>query len=362
MIIEEKIPHVINKDINALIDNGLNFLDKAREEMENSQPQFSIVSFWTAVEILLKVPLVQEHWTLVCSGKNISRKKYISGDFLSVTYDETCSRLGDILEKPLDKKVIKIFDKIRKHRNRVVHFYHPSFTDDDLNQILYEQADAWFALNRLMLNYFHEKPSNSILIARLRSHESIMLRNSQFYISAKFNYIQPKLEKLKNEECKITLCPHCDKNSSYERIIMNSNQSLLCENYCLVCSESRISEFFIIITCPNCKKKSKLEAYDNSDYKCGNCNYHADRYEILNESNEYPEDYVTSSLPANCSECESYETVCEYGDGYLCTNCFTYHDSLYTCDYCSTVSTSEYEMSGLWGCDFCDGNTKLLYD
>lgn len=26
---------------------------------------------WTAVEILLKVPLAHEHWTLVCSGKKL---------------------------------------------------------------------------------------------------------------------------------------------------------------------------------------------------------------------------------------------------------------------------------------------------
>ena len=51
-------PRELSQDVQALINNGLDFLDKAREELEASKPKFSVVSFWTAVEILLKVPLV----------------------------------------------------------------------------------------------------------------------------------------------------------------------------------------------------------------------------------------------------------------------------------------------------------------
>ncbi|HBY0000601.1 TPA: hsdR, partial [Klebsiella variicola] len=47
----------LSQDVLALINNGLEFLDKARMELESSKLKFSIVSFWTAVEILLKVPL-----------------------------------------------------------------------------------------------------------------------------------------------------------------------------------------------------------------------------------------------------------------------------------------------------------------
>lgn len=63
-------PRELSQDVQALINNGLDFLDKAREELEASKPKFSVVSFWTAVEILLKVPLAHEHWSLVCSPKS----------------------------------------------------------------------------------------------------------------------------------------------------------------------------------------------------------------------------------------------------------------------------------------------------
>ena len=100
--------------------------------------------------MLLKVPLAHEHWSLVCSGKKIIRSKYLTGDFQSITFSETCDRLRDVLEKPLNASTVSSFDIIRQHRNRVVHFYHDALNDQAKEKLLIEQADAWFALNRLM--------------------------------------------------------------------------------------------------------------------------------------------------------------------------------------------------------------------
>ncbi len=68
----------LSQHVLALINNGLEFLDKARQELETSKLKFSIVSFWTAVEILLKVPLAHEHWSLVCSPKKPIKKTGLS--------------------------------------------------------------------------------------------------------------------------------------------------------------------------------------------------------------------------------------------------------------------------------------------
>ncbi|ELG97249.1 hypothetical protein BvCmsOUNP043_01948 [Escherichia coli] len=38
-------PRELSQDVQALINNGLDFLDKAREELEASKPKFSVVSF-----------------------------------------------------------------------------------------------------------------------------------------------------------------------------------------------------------------------------------------------------------------------------------------------------------------------------
>lgn len=97
----------------ALLTNGLDFLNKPREELQAGQAKFSIVSFWTAVEILMKVPLVHEHWTLACSSKKMERKKYLAGDFQSVTFDEACARLGEVLKSLCQRKQLTYSTKLK---------------------------------------------------------------------------------------------------------------------------------------------------------------------------------------------------------------------------------------------------------
>lgn len=80
---------------------------------------------------------------------------------------------------PCQEKQWPFFDKVRQHRNRVVHFYHPSFSDAEQEQIQREQADARFALNRLMRDDW-----KSLFGVRLRQklagNETMMLRGMSF--------------------------------------------------------------------------------------------------------------------------------------------------------------------------------------
>ncbi|MXG35542.1 hsdR, partial [Escherichia coli] len=200
----EPRPHELSPDVQALINNGLEFLDKAREELEASKAKFSVVSFWTAVEILLKVPLVHEHWSLVCSKKTTPKKQaYRNGDFQSITYEETRSLLRDVLEKPLPPDTHNAFEKVRKHRNRVVHFYHSAFTYADQEQIQKEQADAWFALNRFMRDQWLSIFDEPLTLKRALDEDG-MLRNSLFYADAKFRYLKPELDGLKKQGCSVS--------------------------------------------------------------------------------------------------------------------------------------------------------------
>lgn len=343
-----------SKDVQALINNGLDFLEKARQELDGSEPKFSIVSFWTAVEILLKVPLAHEHWTLVCSGKKIVRSKYKCGDFQSVTYDETCARLAEVLESPLPPETIEKFNKIRNHRNRVVHFFHSSFTDSDQKQILTEQADAWFALNRLMRDSWYYL-FEGVLDSKQALDEGKMLRSSKFYSDAKFRYIKPQLKKLIDNGCVIHNCYHCNKKAAVEIIINEESVNPLYEVSCDVCG--RRADIYIYATCPECQSRQRIEDDGEADFICRSCNHEESRYDLLDEWDGRHDEYSESGLPASCSDCDGYETVCEYGGGYLCTGCLTFHDSIMTCEYCGGGSTSVGHMSSLVGCSFCDGRT-----
>ncbi|MDK9888430.1 hsdR [Enterobacter kobei] len=351
----------LSQDVQALIDNGLAFLDKAREELEASKAKFSVVSFWTAVEILLKVPLVHEHWTLVCSGKKVVRSKYVAGDFQSVTYDETCTRLGDILEKPLPKETMTVFDKVRQHRNRVVHFYHPSFTDAEQNQIQREQADAWFALNRLMRDewnsIFGAKDSYSWKLAH---GETRLLRGSEFYAAVRLRQVKEELDALAKSGKQIAVCDICKQEAQVTQShSTGSEERTLFITRCHVCtSQSR----HILFSCPNCDERQSLPEGDEP-FTCDNCNEVVDRMTLLDEEtfrSVDEQDY--SVLPAGCTNCMTPDSVCKLGDGYLCTHCLSYYEELHACGFCNHFSDSVPELSHFRGCEFCDGDSRYHDD
>ena len=347
----------LSADVQALIKNGLEFLDKARKELEASEHKFSIVSFWTAVEILLKVPLVHEHWTLVCSGKKIVRSKYISGDFQSVTYDETCARLGDVLESPLNKETMAAFDKIRQHRNRVVHFFHPAFSKEDQLRIQKEQADAWFALNRLMRDEWQ-----TILGAsynwRLAYGETRMLRGSEFYSELRLKQIQPELDRYIEAGNELKKCPDCGRDAVTDELInTESHDKKLYKTECKVCSST---VRYLECKCPECKEVIPVFEGDD-DILCVKCQVTFERSDLLTEEQISSVD-EDSPFPAGCTSCMKPHSVIPVGKTYLCVECLNLHKDIYQCQCCFNYSDSVSEFSEIGGCDFCEGDSRYRDD
>lgn len=341
---------LLTPETEALIANGLDFLNKAREELQAGHAKFSVVSFWTAVEILMKVPLVHEHWTLACSGKRIERKKYLTGDFQSVTYDEACARLGDVLDKPLNKNIALLFNKVKNHRNRVVHFYHNELSDGDQQQVLTEQANAWFALNHLMREDWSSL-FGSQLRRKLASDETGMLRSNEFYAAAKFRHesVQERIVNAKAAGRRIEACSVCHQLSVIPEQPLHDMP--LYEHLCYVC---HYSEFYVEVSCPDCQSKVVMLP-DGDDFYCSSCGLEKGRFEVISLA-EKTKHNMSDFVFAGCSYCKSIEGICEYGDAYLCTVCFTVHHSLETCDNCQQQSSSIPDDSAVFGCDFCEGH------
>lgn len=337
----------LGPDTTALLRNGLDFLKRAREELEEGQVMFSIVSFWTAVEILLKVPLVHEHWTLVCSGKKLERRKYLEGDFQSVSYDDACARLGDVLEKPLSKTTMAIFDKVRRHRNRVVHFYHNAASDDDLRQIQSEQADAWFALNRLLRDDW-ESLFGQWLKMRLRTNETDMLRSNSFYAETRFRHppVQDALEMFRQAGVTVSQCEICHQQSLAH--VMPVSGKRFVQYDCMVCSaKDNVAE----ICCPDCRESSQMKTdFFCRDFECKTCGLKMSRYDALRSIPETGSRYPSSY---GCSNCHDWDSVCEYGEKFLCTTCMELYEERNACGRCKTFSSWVPDNSKEEGCAFC---------
>lgn len=335
-------------DFENLVRNGIDFLEKAMSQLD-SDPKHSVINFHTAVEIFLKAPLVYEHWSLVVVDRDPNRQKYEAGDFLSVTFEDACTRLGSALNKQLKSSAKEAFDKVRKHRNRMVHFYHSGLDGKQRDEIKLEQATAWFELNRFVGDTWRDQFKS--FASEFRRMERSLIANNH-YAKAKYEALKPKIEGMKTSGKVFEDCPRCHTNACQ----LEEEASRLTSRHCLVCfhSSKRLQ-----IDCPECGDPNQyLEPYDG--FSCEQCDCEvkgeSEIFDLLDQNSvRGTKDDLDSDTPANCDECQCYHSVCEYEGGYLCTNCFTYFDSVGQCQWCNDPMTGDTEDTYVTGCEHCDG-------
>lgn len=74
------------------LENGIDFLENAIESLGDGSPRglkYAIIHLQAAAEVLLKVRLMREHWTLVFRESGTAKMgKFKMGDFVSVGLGE----------------------------------------------------------------------------------------------------------------------------------------------------------------------------------------------------------------------------------------------------------------------------------
>jgi hypothetical protein len=342
-------------DFENLVRNGIDFLEKAMSQLEKD-PKHSVINFYTAVELFLKAPLVHDHWTLVVVDRDLNRQNYEAGDFLSVSFEDACTRLAATLNKPLQKSAKEAFDKVRKHRNRMVHFYHSGIDGKQRDEIKLEQAHAWFELNRFVTDTWRErfKPFADDF---LRMERNLIANNH--YAQAKYANLKTKIEGMKKGGKTFQDCPRCGTNACHvaeEAVRLTSRDCMVC-----LFSDKRIQ-----VDCPECDDSDQyITACEG--FVCEKCDHEVSGekaiFDLLDQSMvRGTKDGLDSDTPANCDECQSYHTVCDYEGGYLCTNCLTFFDSVGQCGWCNDPMTGDTEDTYFTGCEHCDGYGKYHAD
>lgn len=334
-------------DFENLVRNGIEFLEKAITQLD-SDPKHSVINFYTAVEIFLKAPLVHEHWSLVVVDRDPNRQKYEAGDFISVSFDDACARLSLSLKKPLPKSAKEAFDKVRRHRNRLVHFYHSGITGKQRDEIKLEQAQAWFELNRFVTDIWGDE--FELFIQEFKRMERSLIANNH-YAQAKFESLKLKIEGMKESGAVFQDCPHCRTSGCQVDEVIEKLTSFRC----IVCfhNDSQLQ-----VTCPCCRSADQyLNRYDS--FSCKECDHLVsgdELFTLLGQSKTgSTKDDLDSNTPANCDECQSYHSVCEYSNGYLCTSCLTYFDSISQCEWCNEPMTGSADDTYAMGCEYCEG-------
>lgn len=108
-----------------VVDNGLDFLDRAVSEMAGPAPdhKYAALHLFCAIEVLIKARLMREHWTLVASKlEGATPAKLETGELLTVDPMAGLKRLQDIAGISVSQTHSNAVDAVRKLRNRVAHF------------------------------------------------------------------------------------------------------------------------------------------------------------------------------------------------------------------------------------------------
>jgi hypothetical protein len=114
-----------------VVRNAFDFLVRSIDELER-YPKYSVIHFYSAIELFVKARLLKEHWTLIVAKPDVADKaKFQRGDFQSVGLKDANERLTKITADGLLDEELKCFDGLRQERNQMVHFAHAAQGDGD---------------------------------------------------------------------------------------------------------------------------------------------------------------------------------------------------------------------------------------
>lgn len=348
--IKLKKPHFPTVD--DLIANATDFLKSATADL-SSRPKHSVIAFYTAIELILKARLMSEHWTLVVS-KNADRGSFAKGDFVSVTFDEACARLQSVIGSPLPDNAKAIFNSLRKHRNKMVHFYHEGETDKNaLESIALEQLLGWRALVSLIENQWQSTFANMAFDITAIDEG---FAEHRLYAKAKFESLAEKLKEITDGGGVLVACHSC----TFEAAEREEELEAIFASRCHVCNAYRR---WMVTPCPKCSKDLTNEGDDGAVCEsCGAPFSVEELVDVLNEEVITKDNYFEALTPANCASCDGYHTIISWQGSYVCLACIEYTDELARCGWCGEGNNGDLEGSGMLGCSACDGNAKLMDD
>lgn len=326
------------------VANAIDFLTMATDQFE-SQLKHSVIAFYTAVELMLKARLIAEHWSLVVT-KDADLNQFRNGDFVSVPFEEACKRLQRVVGSPVPDRTRQSFDEVRKHRNKLVHFYQDMKADTVREKIAIEQLTAWHGLLNLVRVQWAD-----VFSKHSQSFEDLDKRFARHrdYLKARFESLKDEIAKQKAAGAKIIACSSC----SFEAAKVETLVGELFESSCLVC---RIKGRWLELECTSCEKSITYEGDDG--ITCPHCDTRYSDEEVtslIDDDPATPDNYFDMQTPANCSYCDGYHTVVSYCDKFLCSACLHLCDDLESCGWCNDGNNGDMEDSSWKGCNHCDG-------
>ncbi len=340
----------VNNQFNDLVRNALDFLKKSIDEIEVS-PKHSIIDFYTAVELLIKARLLKEHWSLIIKKiETADFNKFLNGDFQSVSLDDAKERLKKIVGEDIGNDAYQQFDKVRKHRNQLVHFHNKT---SNLKEIVAGDVLKGLHLLNVLLNEKWQPHFKNFKLDLFRiSEKAHKLRD---YLKVKFDILEPEIDKEKSDGANYQICASCGFHSLRKTEL---HKNIFTFN-CKVCV---LQETLIQIECPDCSNKVNIT--EGSGF-CSKCEKEFEIEEIL-ELFEPETPFNKESLAKNEAESRNRAFCDECGwlvgkatvfpidkdfQKWLCINCDKSFEHVTECPHCASLEAGIQDLS--LGCTNC---------
>lgn len=347
-------PQKKNALLKTLIENALDFLTKSISDLELF-PKYSVINFYSAVELLVKARLLAEHWSLVVSKKqDADLAGFLSGDFQSVTLDEAAMRLQKAVGSALTDQEIKSFRNVRKHRNKMVHFFHEAdsieATDELRRAVAKEQLTAWYLLHRLLTTRWQD--IFSPWMQSIADADSA-LRKHHIFLAIIFEHLKADISQREVRGQSIETCPSC----GFDSCVHDKDLKKIYESACLVCG---LTSVCLLLPCKECES---VVRFVNEGYSsCTSCKNSMEPDDVTEALVDTAAAHVAAMEAdsswdlGNCADCEDYHTVVRTRDHtYFCANCFQAFERLSMCGWCNERNTGDMEYSYYKGCSQCEG-------
>lgn len=334
----------------SLVSNGIDFLSRSVADLKR-HPKYSVISFCVGLEIFLKARLIKEHWALVITKPETAIiEQFRAGDFHSVSMEDAIRRLKNVAGERIGKDEETSFEQVRKHRNRLVHFFHPAYArksnESLIRQIVTEQCKAWFYLHRLLTKNWEEDFRK--YKKKIEKLDELMHKQRAF-LKAKFMALKPEIDAEISNGVEFKSCSLCGCGAAR----VDEAGEPLYESSCLVC-DARSS--FLRVSCPDCAENIEVGFEGPGEGTCPNedCEREIDLVYLIEKYGPV-QDPKEESEVIYCASCEHHEEcVIPFDEGYLCLCCAERHDLEEQCHYCGNhMAGFDPDGSAAFGCFMC---------
>lgn len=345
----ENIPQNVFDDITV---NAIDYLKNSTDEFE-AKPKYSLIHFITSLELFIKARLLKEHWTLLLDNVDKGTfENFMQGELITIDFKTAHSRLTNILQQPLSKKEFDCFEKLRKHRNKLIHFFNKDYSGKSKkvkSQVLFERSEGWYYLYRLLTEKWKDEFKDHI--AEIESVNKKISKSKTFW-KGKFSALKEEIDLEEKRGTIFQGCYFC----GFKAVRLNEIMEHLYDGRCLICNN--ISSH-LEIKCSNedCNQINYVRDAFECCFFCETpieLDYLRETYEPFRTQKDMRYD----DYDVHCTECYECEpTVIEFDSKYLCLSCLGLFESLSCCDWCNTQFAGQIaEGTYFRGCEFCGGS------